>query len=179
MLNNTSKSIVEWWAKIRLLKDQINKLEQLKDAPIIAIAAFLLKSQIIEFELKQLIFSIDLYIYSNTSGVFRRRVRTPRDLDNLTLRKLVREIEQFVNKSDILIKTQTNKSKNKQLDTLGKLKKNLNELVNKRDKLTHHLFDSGKNIRDLNNDALKGIEIASNTLILIEKLEKEIKKYEK
>lgn len=88
------KRLIEWLVKIRFLKDQIEKLEQLKDLVIIPIAVFLLKSQIIEFELKQIIFSLDLHLYSqNRSKLMNRRVRTPKDLEGLTLGGLAREFK--------------------------------------------------------------------------------------
>src|SRR3989344_4116617 len=92
--------IVEWWAKISFLKNQISKLEQLKDFPVFTVAAFLLKCQIIEFELKQIIFSLDLHLYFQTeSKHFKKRVRTPKDLNDLTLGKLVNVFNQFIRPS--------------------------------------------------------------------------------
>ena len=98
------KIIVEWWAKIGFLKNQISKLEQLKDFPVFAVAAFLLKCQIIEFELKQIISSLDLHLYFQTeSKHFKKRVRTPKDLDDLTLGKLVNAFNQFIRPSDPIV----------------------------------------------------------------------------
>ena len=75
------KRLVDWFVKIKFLKDQIEKLEQLKDLVIISIAAFLLKCQIIEFELGQVVFSLDSHLHSQSRSRFiNRRVRTPRDL---------------------------------------------------------------------------------------------------
>lgn len=46
------KKFVDWRVKIRVLKDQISEIEKFKKIPIFAIVLFLLKTEIIEFELK-------------------------------------------------------------------------------------------------------------------------------
>ena len=173
------KTIVKWWTKIRLLKDQVNKLEKLKELPILAISTLLLKTQIVEFELKQLIFSLDLHLYFNSSSnLIRKIVRTPRDFDNLTLGQLAGQIEQFIDKSNSHI-TITGKSigNRKELGILGGLKMELNKLVKIRNKLTHHLLDIGRSFEEVNDDAVRGIEIANKTIDLIEDLEVDIKNY--
>lgn len=160
-MEDAKKKLVNWVFKIRFLKGQIDKLEKLKDAPIIAIAAFLLKSQIIEFELRQLIFSLDLHLHSqNKSKLTARKVRTPKDLSQLTLRKLVEEIKEFEGPK------------------LRHLEVKLQPLVNKRDHFTHHLFSSSKDIKVLTKDAEEGLKIANETLKILEKLEKIIKTYD-
>ena len=173
--------VVEWWTKIDFLKNQISKLEQLKDFPVFAVAAFLLKCQIIEFELKQVIFSLDLHLYFQTSSKhFKKRVRTPKDLDDLTLGKLVNQFNQFIRPSDPIISVKLkDNNKNSQNDTLNKLKDILDEVVTKRNEFTHRLFSPGKDIKILIKEAESGIDNANKTLELFKELEKEIKNYEK
>ncbi|PIR91493.1 hypothetical protein COU02_00185 [bacterium (Candidatus Gribaldobacteria) CG10_big_fil_rev_8_21_14_0_10_37_46] len=174
------KIIVEWWAKIGFLKNQISKLEQLKDFPVFAVAAFLLKCQIIEFELKQIISSLDLHLYFQTeSKHFKKRVRTPKDLDDLTLGKLVNAFNQFIRPSDpiVSIKLKDDK-KDSQKDILNELKDILDEVVVKRNEFTHRLFSPGKDIQILIKEAESGINDTNKALELFKELEKEIKTYE-
>ena len=173
--------IVEWWAKISFLKNQISKLEQLKDFPVFTVAAFLLKCQIIEFELKQIIFSLDLHLYFQTeSKHFKKRVRTPKDLNDLTLGKLVNVFNQFIRPSDpiVSIKIKDDK-KDPQKDILNELKDILDEVIVKRNEFTHRLFSPGKDIQILIKGAESGIDNANKALKLFKELEKEIKIYEK
>ncbi|HEX7456707.1 MAG TPA: hypothetical protein VF303_04555 [Candidatus Nanoarchaeia archaeon] len=174
------KKLVNWLSKIKFLKDQIEKLEKLKDFPIVAISVFLLKCQIIEFELKQFIFSLDLHLYSqNHSKLLRRKIRSPKDLDDLTLGKLKKELNQFIRPLGVPIVFKTGKSTAPTMkDTLEELKLNLGLLVDKRNEFTHRLFSQGKEIVKMNEEAVEGIEVASRTIYLLEILEKEIKDYE-
>ena len=179
---DSRKILVNWLVKIRILKDQIEKLEKLKDFPIIAIATFLLKCQIIEFELKQIISSLDLHLYfQNRSRLFRKKIRTPRDLDDLTLGKLVREIKQFIRPSSIPFTNKISIATGKQArgDLSEELKINLDLLVEKRNEFNHKLFSQGKDVKKISEEAKKGLEVANQTLILFELLQKEIKNYEK
>lgn len=156
------KILVDWLVKINILKDQIEKLEKLKNFPIIAISAFLLKSQIIEFELKQFIFSMDLHLsLQNKSKLLGKKVRSPKDLEELTLGKLKREIDQFEG------------------ERLKELKTNLGYLVGKRNEFTHKLFSQGKDVIKLNKEAEEGIKIANKILRILERLEKVISKHER
>lgn len=169
------KRVVEWFVKIQILKDQIGKLEKLKDFPIIGIAAFLLKCQIIEFELKQIISSLDLHLYfQSTSKHFKRRVRTPKDLDDFTLGKLVREFSQFIRPSDFLISIKL-EQKRIEKDILKELKAVLDKVVTKRNEFTHRLFSPGKDTNVLIKEAESGISDVNRALELFEELEKELK----
>ncbi len=168
------KRVVEWFVKIQILKDQIGKLEKLKGFPIIGVAAFLLKCQIIEFELKQIIFSLDFHLYSQSvSKHFRRRVRTPKDLDDFTLGKLVREFSQFIRPSDPLVSIKLEQKRVKK-DILKELKEVLDEVVIKRNEFTHRLFSPGKDTNALIKEAEDGISNVNKTLELFEELEKEL-----
>lgn len=179
-IDDPRKRFVDWLVKIKFLKDQIEKLEQLKDLVIISIAVFLLKSQIIEFELKQIIFSLDFHLYSrNRSKLVNRLVRTPKDLEGLTLGELVREFKKFITSSEppVLV---GNKAASRDKDGfLKELKQDLTLLVEKRNEFTHRLFAIGKDVSILTDEAQKGIKIANKTLKLLEVLEIELKNYEK
>ncbi len=177
MNNDSRKKVVIWFAKITFLKDQIGKLEQLKDFAIVSISVFLLKCQIIEFELKQTIFSLDFHLYSqNRSTLINRQIRTPKDLEDLTLGQLVREFRQFITSSDTPVAI----GKKVNLDgknILNQLKRNLNLLVKKRNEFTHKLFSSGKDYSMLTKEAQEGIKIANKILALLENLENDLKIY--
>lgn len=171
--------VITWFAKIRFLKEQIEKLEKLRNFPIIAISVFLLKSQIVEFELKQIIFSLDFHLYSqNRSRLINRRVRTPKDLEDLTLGQLVREFKQFITSSDTPVAIDKKMDRDGNI-ILNRLKQNLNRLVKKRNEFTHKLFSLGKDTLTLTDEAQEGIKIANKTLVLLESLENELKTYEK
>lgn len=172
------KRLIDWLVKIKLLKEQIEKLEQFKDLVIISISVFLLKCQIIEFELKQTIFTLDFHLYSqNRSKLINRRVRTPRDLEDLTIGQLVREFRQFIVASDSPVVIRKNKN-SEENNVLNQLKYNLDRLVEKRNVFTHKLFSLGRYISMLTEEAQEGIKIANKTLVLLESLENELKTYE-
>lgn len=173
------KRLVAWLVKIRFLKGQVEKLEQLKDLVIVSIAVLLLKCQIIEFELRQVIFSLDLYLYSqNRSKLMNRLVRTPKDLEDLTLGQLVRDFKQFITSSDPPVLVDNKGNSQGKNGFLKELKQDLTLLVKKRNEFTHKLFSLGKDVSILTNEAQEGIKIANKTLNLLERLENELKNYE-
>jgi len=175
---DSRKRFVEWLVKIQILKDQIGKLEKLKDFPIVGIAAFLLKCQIIEFELKQIISSLDFHLRSQSvSKHFRKRVRTPKDLDDSTLGKLVGEFSQFIRPSDPPISTKL-ELENDERDILKELKGVLDKVVIKRNEFTHRLFSPGKDTNALVKEAESGISNVNKALELFRELEKEIENNE-
>lgn len=176
--DNPRKRLVEWIVRVKFLKGQIEKLERLKDLVIISISVFLLKCQIIEFEIKQTIFSLDFHLYSqNRSELINRQVRTPKDLENLTLGQLVGEFKKFVTSSDVPISTGRNTKLNDK-SILNQLKQKLGILVKKRNKFTHKLFSLREETSILAKDAQEGIDIANKTLKLLERLENELSSYE-
>jgi len=78
----TFKKMVDWNVKIRFLKDQILEIEKRKDLKIAPVFSFILKSQLIEWEIKQLITKLDLHLsFSNSSEVLRKKIITPREMD--------------------------------------------------------------------------------------------------
>lgn len=148
-----------WIVKINFLKEQIEKLELLKDFPIISISVFLLKSQLIEFELKQTILTLDLRLSAYSSQrTLKRHIRTPKEFDNYTLGKLVFEISQFEGNA-----------------LLDNLKIQLKQLVSLRNKFTHHLFSPAKDAKQLTIDSEEGIKLANETLKILEIIKKELK----
>lgn len=145
------QKIVDWRVKNEILIDNISRLEKLQDFPIFAIATFLLKTQLIEFELKQLVFSLDLHLsFHNTSAILERKTRTPKDLDDqrLTLGALSIELSRFRGKF------------------LDNLKKSLSKLVGLRNKFVHQLFTPGS-MNDLLIEAKEGLNAANETLACI------------
>lgn len=135
-----------WRVKVDLLKDQINKLAKLKDFPIFCIAAFLLKSQIVEFELKEMFISLDLEVAIKlriSNSDLTREIRDPSDFDNKTLGQTITCFCEY-----------------KGMVT-EKLKKQLQDLNALRNKFTHHMFDAKTDIRTLTDDAEKGLALAN------------------
>lgn len=149
---------VNWIAKIRQLNKWINELEKLSSIPIIAIAVFLLKCQVIEFELKSLITRLDLHLSQrNKSGVLEKKIRTPKDFDGFTLGELVREFSQFKGIGDSGL--------------IEDVRSQLGKLLGMRNEFTHNLFSSEKDLRKLNSEVRGGILIANGVLDQFKQLE--------
>jgi hypothetical protein len=90
------KEIVDWRGKVNFLKDQIGHLDELSDAPSLALASFLLKGQLIEFELKQLFLKLDLHLsFNNNSKVLKKKVIRPNNVNKWTLGRLERELKKY------------------------------------------------------------------------------------
>lgn len=143
------EQIVSWYAKIDFLKQQLSVLEKLKTFPIIRIATFLLKCQLIEFELKQLIFTLDEHLLENNqSRILKRKVKTPKQLDDskITLGGLAKELSNY---DGALLKI---------------LLRDLNNLVSIRNNFTHRLFDNRFTTNDLLQDSGKAIPLANKIL---------------
>jgi hypothetical protein len=138
-----------WRIKVDFLKDQIDKLAKLKDFPIFCIAAFLLKTQIIEFELKEMFISLDLEVAIKlriSNSDLTREIRDPSEFDNKTLGQI---ITCFCEYNGIVT---------------VKLKKQLHELNSLRNKFTHHIFDAKTETKSLTDDAEKGLTMANDIL---------------
>lgn len=145
------KGYFDWMGKDLFLKDGISKIEKFKN-PIFQIAAFLLKTQLIEFELKQLISAFDLHLYfSNYSEILKRKTKTPKEMDErrMTLGKLNKELNDYEG------------------DFLDDLKANLEELNKFRNKFVHQLFGPGSK-NELIKECKKGLIVANKVIKNIE-----------
>ncbi len=157
-VSSPEDTLTLWDAKIKLLEDQINRLEQLKTFPIISISVFLLKSQLIEFELTQTIPIIDLHLSSvYRSRRLRRKTRVPKDFDRHQFGDLVREMRGF---EGILI---------------NKLNQELKRLHKLRTQFTHKLFHRSTDINKLIYEADEGINLANNVITKLRIFQKELK----
>lgn len=155
-----AEEIVDWQIKNEFLKKQIDALGKVKNLPIFQISSYLLKTQLIEFELKQLITGLDQHLFfSSRSKVLKLQTRTPKDLDEkrMTLGDLKEEIKRF--EGSILKELQA---------TLPKLVKLRNEFV-------HQLFKPGS-IKELNQKSEEGLKLADEVIVYIEKIDKFLKK---
>jgi hypothetical protein len=151
--NSNFKAIIDWQTKIDFLNSQCKAISKINKFPIFPIVAFILMAQSIEFELKQLITSLDLY--SNVNNIYKGnkiwiKVRAPKDINDerLMLGGLIREIKKI---SYYRI--------DKQQD--------LNNFLKIRNKFTHNLFDV-ENMDNLIKEAAWGIKLA-------DKISKDIK----
>ena len=161
MSKTKSKNILEdvrqWFFKIRYLKNQISSIEKIEGIPVLTISVFLLKSQLVEFEIKQLITALDQHLFfSNGSEVVNVIPRTPSFFDEkiFTLGALIEEMKRY------------NSPKVK--DVL----KELNELNGLRRQFTHKLFNVDKKLGEVNSESKRGIVVANTVLRKIEELEK-------
>jgi hypothetical protein len=143
------KQFVEWHAKNKFLRDQISKLEKLKDFPIFSIVVFILKTELIEHELKQLISRLDAYLWTLeinfTPVILTRKLHMPKDLDELTFGKLAKELNQY------------------QGEFLKDLQNTLPQLVSLRNKFIHDLFKPG-NLKSLMAETKKGLIMADEVI---------------
>lgn len=159
-VSKIAEKIVDWNTKNKFLKNEISKLENAKTFPIFTIIAFLLKSQLIEFELKQLITSLDQHIhFSSTSKILKRKTRTPKELDDkrMTLGRLKDEVLQFEG------------------NFLDDLKNSLSTLVDLRNTFVHKLFNPGT-INELIKNSAAGLNLANKIISEVELIEKSLKK---
>lgn len=151
------ESILPWQIKMDFLKNQISALEKLSQFPIIAISVFLLKSQLIEFELKQLITEIDLHLgFSSNSKIIRRRTLKPVDMDGWSLGKIRKHLLTYNSK------------------TFTTLQQELKKLVDLRNMFTHKLFSSSRDISSLTKDSEKAIPLANKIMDEIETVRKKL-----
>lgn len=157
MINVAFQRVVDWRVKNRFLKDQISNLEKLGSFPIIGISMFLLKTQLVEFELKQLITAIDLHAHFR--GISKHiKTRTPKDLDDqkMTLGVLKNEIYRY------------------RFKFLNKLKSDLSELVKIRNEFVHGLFNPGS-LGDVIKNSKKGLQVVNKVAREIENVENFLK----
>ena len=143
-----------WITKIESLKSEIKALENLQNNPIInasslSIGVFLLKMQIVEFELKQIISTLDGAINRElikNKFSLTKTIRYPKDLEGLTLGKIINIFCEFEG------------------PVSDALKKDLQKLNKLRNDFTHNLFNQDKNLADMKQEACAGINI-SNLII--------------
>ena len=143
-VRKVAAKIVDWQMKNQFLIGEVSKLEKGKKFPIFIIMAFLLKSQLIEFELKQLITGLDLHFLKTT-------IRKPNQLDEkrFTLGRLRNEINKYEG------------------SFLDDLKRYLSSLVTLRNEFVHELFNPGS-INELVTKAKSGLKIANKVIESIE-----------
>jgi len=166
-LDEVQKRFVLWVTKINKLKEEVNALSSLQSNPIInaptlSVGVFLLKMEIIEFELKQIIFTLDSTVHDelvNNKSVISRGTRSPKELEDRTLGKIVGVFCEFESK---VIPDQ--------------LKTDLKKLNSLRNDFTHNLFDSRKSIEDLKKEACEGINISDHILEYFASLNEFLKK---
>lgn len=155
MNKSAFQKIVDWKVKNQFLTSQISGLENLKDFPIMEITAFLLKAQLVEFELKQLISSLDLHAhFTHPFWWKRKKTRTPVQLDKqkLTLGGLKKEIEKY------------------KFEFLKDLNAHLIKLVKLRNEFVHALFNLGS-INDLIINSERGLRSANKVIENIRKID--------
>lgn len=161
-LPESLKPYFKWLEKIEILKAQVDFLEETTKHEATMVSVFLLKSQLIEFELKQLISELDLKINEELNKKdYKRKIRTPRDLSsdyNCTLGKLITILCEFEG------------------ERLDKLKNMLLKLKTPRNSFTHKLFDPDISIDDINKNMGVYIRLANEILVEIENIFMDIRK---
>jgi hypothetical protein len=159
MTDTTAKDkLINWYEKLDFLNNSLEKLELLKDLPIFAIATFLIKSQLVEFQLKQIISNLDLVMtLNNRSEKFSKKRRRIEDLEGYTLGRLISEFKQYTGALEI-----------------ASLINDLEILLKKRNSFTHELFDSSTDIQALIREADEGLDTVNRVLDSLKVLERMI-----
>lgn len=148
-------SFEDWREKLLYLQKNIQgKLpnESLKD-PFKVLIAFVMKTQLIDWEIKQLISHLNDHVRSQLSeSPIKLKPRSPRQLsdERLTLGKLINELERF-----------------KDTD-VDKIITDLRRLQKVRNTYVHNLFLPGS-LADLVRDLRQAIKISDRVLIVMQK----------
>ena len=166
-LDKIKEKYISWVVKVNKLKDEIKALSDLQsnpivNAPTLSIGVFLLKSEVIEFELKQIISTFDSAINSELTKnkyILIRKIRYPGDLYELTLGQTIGLFCEFESKT-----------------IPDELKTDLKKLNALRNDFTHHIFNQHKSIDDLKKEACDGIKISDLILNYLNKLNEFLKK---
>lgn len=142
--DSNREKLVNQYYKMYILHRQIGAIENLKETPIFAISAFIFKAQLIEFELRRLILSLDIKVMTSlhkSNSLIGRIPRDPDYFEEKTLGQLIGIIKEF----DGVIK--------------DNFKNDLSELKELRNDFIHHLFSNEKTLTALVGDSYKGIEL--------------------
>lgn len=154
---NVFEAAREWFIKIDYLKNQISSIEKIEGIPVLTISVFLLKSQLVEFEIKQLLTSLDQHIFfscdSNTVNI-KPRYPSYFDEKNFTLGILIEEMKRY---NSPIVK---------------ELVEDLLLLNHFRKQFTHKLFNADTTLDKINLESKKGVIVANNTLKKITEFEK-------
>lgn len=159
---NVFDMMTEWRIKNKFLKDQIVEIEQRRDFKIAPLVSFIFKSQLIEWEIKQLITELDLYSrFSNNHKVSKRKIITPYEMDEQkwTLGKLILEFKKY------------------KYEFLKDLQIQLEAFKDLRNKFIHCLFNLGS-IEDLIKKAEQGLKLANNIINDIEQVNNFLEKHD-
>jgi len=148
------KAIYDWYRKIAYLKENIDALELL-DFSITKIAGFLLKTQLIEFELRELLSNLDMHMrFASQSSVLKLKTRIPTYFEEkFTLGKLIEEINRFDG------------------EFLANVKPKLGRLRVLRNDFTHHLFSVKSSLDQLFKDSEEGIILSNEILEELSEIE--------
>lgn len=151
-------ALVDWRCKMKFLEKQIKVLEKLDKFPIMPISAFILKSQLIEFRLKQLLTSLDLYL-----ALFDKIHHKVRKIRNITPKK-INEMKWTFGRLIVEIKKH-------KISFLEELVNGLEKLKKIRNKFVHEIFDTGS-LDQLINEAENGLKLTSDVISEIDSVEK-------
>lgn len=127
--DDATESIKAWNYKYLVLGNKITELENNQDK-IVKLLAYLLLTQLLEFELRRFIPDIDSHIGRKKQQLFD-------DIKGCTLGQLCTIIREY------------------NLNWLSKLSTTLDEIVTVRNELQHHMFDEGYTLSEIQDKAIE------------------------
>jgi hypothetical protein len=138
------KRWVSWTLKRKYLESAVMALEKLSDEPFFKVLVFLTKSQMAEFEIKQLLFRLNMNSQRGHTGLVFRMPKSPSDYD-APMGRLSKELDGYYS------------------PILKNLQENFGKLVKKRNLFAHHLFESGS-IEEMNKEASSALPLVNTVL---------------
>lgn len=122
------------------LKLDVAELDKLESPPVVKIASFLFKSQLVEHELRSFIEFLDLILEEQTSGSSFKKIRSPKSQKKI----LTAGLGQLKDELD-----------NYESESIEKIKTKINLFKKQRDKFTHKLFSQRNDIKSLSKETTK------------------------
>lgn len=150
------KKWYKWRNKISYLSEQIFLLEPKSKSPIISVSKFILTSQLVEFQLKELLLTLGFNKWLKTGTDY---ISDPADFDKqrYTLGMLVSELDKYTN-----------------IIGVKHLKSRLKKLLIQRNQFVHGLFNSRLPVEKLQPLSIKGSTIGEKILNDMLTLERKI-----
>ena len=134
------------------LKLNVAELDKLENPPVVKIASFLFKSQLVEHELRSFIEFLDSILEKQTADLPFKKIRSPKSQKKILdagLGQLKDELDNYESES------------------IEKIKTKISLFKNQRDTFTHKLFSQSDDIRTLSKESAELLTFVTECLDLI------------